>query len=337
MLIKLSTIINIDIWINQSKFSINERGSNMNLRHLYFFKELAQTEHMAKAAENLGISQPSLSYAIKKLEDELGVPLFEADGRNIKLTQIGSVYLNYVVSGLDELQKGTSMVRQLMNSDAGHVSLGFTYTLGQQLVPDLILNFQKIKQNSKITFDLGQSNSIDLLQGLYSEKFDMIFASNIDKLGEQSTDNLFDVIPLVQQEIVAVVPEKHPLALVDQLEVKDLAPFPLIAFSQNSGLRPLIDKIFNSAHVQPKIMYEVEEDNTMASFVQHGFGVALIPYLPLLKEDGIIIKHLKNLPVQHQIFLIIKRNHFVTPSVHRFQEFSKSYCWQHYTHLNKLL
>ena len=65
----------------------------MNLRHLVFFKELARTQHMAKAAENLGISQPSLSYAIKKLEHELGVPLFEADGRNINLTSIVGVYL----------------------------------------------------------------------------------------------------------------------------------------------------------------------------------------------------------------------------------------------------
>ncbi|MCG0899848.1 LysR family transcriptional regulator [Lactiplantibacillus plantarum] len=53
---------------------------------------------MAKAAENLGISQPSLSYAIKKLESELGVPLFEPDGRNIRLTPIGSVYLKYITA-----------------------------------------------------------------------------------------------------------------------------------------------------------------------------------------------------------------------------------------------
>ena len=61
----------------------------MNLRHLVFFQELAKTQHMAIAAEHLGISQPSLSYAINGLESELGVPLFEHEGRNIKLTRFG--------------------------------------------------------------------------------------------------------------------------------------------------------------------------------------------------------------------------------------------------------
>ncbi len=71
----------------------------MNLHHLQFFQELARTQHMSKAAENLGISQPSLSYAINKLEQELGVPLVEPDGRNIKLTAFGKTYLNYINDG----------------------------------------------------------------------------------------------------------------------------------------------------------------------------------------------------------------------------------------------
>lgn len=77
----------------------------MNLRHLEFFITLAKTEHMAKAAELLDISQPSLSYAINSLEEELGAPLFERDGRNIKLTNYGKIYLKYAQSSLNILKK----------------------------------------------------------------------------------------------------------------------------------------------------------------------------------------------------------------------------------------
>lgn len=77
----------------------------MNLKHLEFFITLAKTEHMAKAAELLGISQPSLSYAINNLEDELGAPLFEKDGRNIKLTNYGKIYLAYVQNSLNTLKE----------------------------------------------------------------------------------------------------------------------------------------------------------------------------------------------------------------------------------------
>ncbi|MCC3162858.1 MULTISPECIES: LysR family transcriptional regulator [Lactiplantibacillus] len=309
----------------------------MNLRHLIFFKELARTQHMAKAAENLGISQPSLSYAIKKLEHELGVPLFEADGRNIKLTSIGGVYLKYVTATLNDLSQGNELVKQLMDPDTGHVKLGFTYTLGQQLVPELMSNFKSQPRNQAITFELGQGNSQRLLQGLADEQYDIVLASNVRKLGDQFTAHLFDFIPLVQQEIVAVMPNDHPLAKSDSLHVADLAAYPMIQFSKNSGLRPLIDQILAAAHVQPKVAYEVEEDHTMAGFVRYKLGVALMPYLPLLNPSQVCIKHLVDQPLNHQIYLIVRRSGFVTPAVHRFQEFARSYCWQHYTDEDRLI
>ncbi len=98
----------MDELFKSSKLSMSKGAFLMNLRHLVFFKELARTQYMAKAAENLGISQPSLSYAIKKLEHELGVPLFEADGQNIKLTSIGGVYLKYVTATLTIYHKATN-------------------------------------------------------------------------------------------------------------------------------------------------------------------------------------------------------------------------------------
>jgi len=309
----------------------------MNLRHLEFFKELARTQHMAKAAENLGISQPTLSYAIKKLETELGVPLFEADGRNIKLTEIGAVYLKYITASLNDLSQGNELVQELMNPDTGHVKLGFTYTLGQQLVPELIANFQANATNRAITFQLGQGNSADLIQGLADDRYDLVMASNIDKLGDYATENLFDFIPLVQQSIMAAVSSQHPLAAKPKLHVADLAPYPMIMFSHNSGLRPLIDQILAQAKVTPQIAYEVEEDYTMAGFVSYNFGVALMPYLPLLKQSNILLKPLIDQSLQHQLYLIVKSNHFTTPSVQRFQEFSRSYCWQHYTTQDRLI
>ncbi|BDZ32274.1 LysR family transcriptional regulator [Lactiplantibacillus sp. WILCCON 0030] len=309
----------------------------MNLRHLQFFKELARTQHMAKAAENLGISQPTLSYAIKKLESELGVPLFEPDGRNIKLTAIGGTYLTYITASLNDLSQGNELVQQLMNPDTGHVKLGFTYTLGQELVPELIANFQADSQNRAITFQLGQGNSNDLLQDLANEHYDLVLASNVEKLGASAANDVLDFIPIVQQTIMAAVSAQHPLAVKSELKVTDLAPYPMILFTKNSGLRPLIDQILARAHVTPKVAYEVEEDHTMAGFVRYNFGVALMPYLPLLEQSSVLLKPLVDQPLQHQLYLVMKRNHFITPSVQRFKEFSRSYCWQHYTAQDRLI
>ena len=302
----------------------------MNIKHLEFFKELAQTQHMAKAAENLGISQPTLSYAIKKIEKELGAPLFEPDGRNIRLTSLGSIYLEYITKSLSNLSQGNELIIQLMNPNKGHIKLGFTYTLGQKLVPELISKFCADKENQSITFELGQGNSKELLRGLATEKYDLVFTSYVDKIGKKTTNSIFNFIPLVQQEIVAAIPNEHVLAKKNKLYVQDLAPYPMIGFSHNSGLKPLIDQILTNAHVNPNIIYEVEEDHTMAGLVIHNLGVALMPYMPLLDQSHITLKRLINQPLTHQLYLVQKQNHFVTPSVERFEEFSRTYCAQNY-------
>ena len=309
----------------------------MNLRHLIFFKELARTQHMSQAAENLGISQPSLSYTIKKLEDELQVPLFEPDGRNIRLTNLGETYLKYVTVALNSLDQGDELLSQLINPKTGHINLGFTYTLGQRLVPELLQNFSQQDGNQQVTFSLGQSNSADLLDDLNAEKYDLVMASRVDQLHDQDTERLFNFYPVVQQEIVAAIPNNHPLAQKPHLHLQDLKDQPLIMFSQNSGLRPLIDKILAQKHLKPNIKFQVEEDYTMVGFVQQGMGIALIPNLPQLDRQAVTIRHLEDNQLEHDLYLITQPHRFMTPSVQRFQEFVRQYCWQHFTQPQQLI
>ncbi|ANZ60435.1 LysR family transcriptional regulator [Secundilactobacillus paracollinoides] len=309
----------------------------MNLRHLQFFRELAKTQHMSKAAENLGISQPSLSYAIKKLEAEVGVPLFEPDGRNIKLTQIGKIYLSYIDNSLDSLSQGNAIVRQLTNPDQGHVNLGFTYTMGQRLVPELMTHFKAQKENQKISFDLGQNTTPQLLQDLYNDKYDVVLASYSEFFNEQEADNVFQFIPIVKQAIRVAIPVDHPLATKDKIYFKDLEKYPIILFSKNSGLRPLIDKIIASSGIKPNVLYEIEEDYTIAGFVANGVGIAIMPNLPLLNQDRVLLRPIEDNTTSHDLYLITKQNHFVTPSVHRFHNFVRSYCRQTFASAKQLI
>lgn len=309
----------------------------MNLRHLMFFRELAHTQHMAQAAENLGISQPSLSYAIKKLEMELNVPLFEPDGRNIKLTPLGKIYLEYINESLNSLNHGNLLIKQLTNPDEGHVNLGFTYTLGQRLVPEILNNFKKVKNNQNISFTLGQSNSASLLRDLYDEKYDIVFSSHIDQIGDQSADSIFAYQKLVEQEIVLAVPTNHPLATQKHILLKDLTQYPMIIFSQSSGLRPLIDKILKQAPGKPKIAYQVEEDHTIAGFVEYGLGIALIPNLTQLNNKKIILRHVEDNLLKHQLYISVKRDHFITPSVQRFKKFTSTYSQNNFINKGKYI
>ncbi|WP_367297858.1 LysR family transcriptional regulator [Loigolactobacillus coryniformis] len=309
----------------------------MNLRHLIFFRELARTQYMAAAAENLDISQPSLSYAINRLEQELGVPLFEKEGRNIKLTALGKVYLEFVEQALDELEHGNTLISQLTNTTAGHVRLGFTYTLGQFLIPKLVTEFQKDISNQKITFSFGQNNTIGLLNDLLADKYDFVLSSYITKLGDQNLKDKLNFIPIVKQEIVLAVPNNHPLAKFNLISLKEIKDFPLIYFSKNSGLRPLLDDMLQTAKIKPNIHSEIEEDHTIIGFVQYGYGIALIPNLPQLNPQLVHLIHLKEDYTKHQIYLVLKNNHFLPPSASRFQDFIERYCHTEFTLKNHLI
>lgn len=308
--------------------------TKMNLRHLQFFVVLAQTEHMAKAAEKLGISQPSLSYAISSIEEELGVPLFEKSGRNIKLTNYGAIYLQYVQNSLNELNSGAEYISELLDINRGHVNLGYTFTLGQDLVPRLVHEFKKEEQTKNINFSFNQNTTDILIKSLLNDELDIVLASMPQKQDIKDKINTFH---LVDQEILAAVPFENPLAKYSSVSLQELVQYPFIYYSQNSGLRPQLDRMFAQAHVKPNITIESIEDHTIVGFVHWNYGVAVIPNLPQLDPHEMKLLHLKDKVGLHPIYIITKADHFLTPAVNRFSEFAQRYCYKNYVSQNKLI
>lgn len=114
----------------------------MNLDHLRYFAAIAQLQHYGKAAEQLHVSQPNLNYAVSQLETELGVPLFEKSGRNVRLTRYGKEFLPSVQRTLETLDAGTRSIREL-GQNGGLVLLGSIRKLGTSLVPELMRDFRQ--------------------------------------------------------------------------------------------------------------------------------------------------------------------------------------------------
>ncbi|RVU70342.1 MULTISPECIES: LysR family transcriptional regulator [Lactobacillus] len=308
----------------------------MNLRHLEFFMVLAKTEHMAKAAEELGISQPSLSYAINNLEEELGVPLFEKDGRNIKLTNYGKIYLKYVKEGLGELNKGSEYIAELLNVNKGHINLGFTFTMGQNIVPEIVRQFLKDPQHNQVTFSFKQGTTDELVHDLLDDKLDIVFSSEPRNL---KNNNQINLTHIVNQEIMAAVPPHHPLGKQngDSVTLKQLLQYPLIAYSEQSGLRPTIEDIITNEGLNPNVRIEAIEDHTIIGFVHWNFGVAIIPHLPQLAQDQVELLHLDVKKNYHRLFAITKNNHFMTSSMSLFFDFVCKYCKENYLDKNILI
>ena len=112
----------------------------MNLSHLRYFVELAHIQHYTRTAERLCITQPSLSHAISQLEGELGVPLFEKNGRSISLTQYGKQFLACAQETLSILDEGVESLQRVSRGE-GLIRLGLLRTLGVDYVPKLAARF----------------------------------------------------------------------------------------------------------------------------------------------------------------------------------------------------
>lgn len=139
----------------------------MNLDHLRYFVKLAEVRHYTRAAEQLCISQPSLSHAINQLESELGVPLFERSGRNTTLTRFGEEFLECAQRSLDTLDVGIGSLQRSARGE-GLVRLGFLRTLGVDYIPKLAADFLAADPECGIQFSFHSGLSGKLSTGFSS-------------------------------------------------------------------------------------------------------------------------------------------------------------------------
>ncbi|WP_413926743.1 LysR family transcriptional regulator [Clostridioides sp. ZZV14-6387] len=286
---------------------------------MHYFRVLAKVEHYTKAATQLSITQPSLSHAISALEKELGTFLFEKQGRNVRLTKYGKFFLTYVDKALGELERGEKKLREYTSISKGVVDLGFIYTLGAHFIPNIIGTFLEKESNKNISFSFGQGTTKKIIQGLKDEKFDLAFCSFVPN------ESNIDFTAILQEELVVIVPYSHPLASNDSVDLKDTENYPFIFFSEDSGIRPIIDNLFEKVNVKPQIICETEEDTAVAGLVSINYGIAVVPNIFALKYFNVKILSIANPIHERYIYLATMKNKYLTPAVSEFKNFVIDY------------
>ena len=253
----------------------------MNLYHLRYFSTLAHIEHYTKAADILAITQPSLSYAISTLEEELGVKLFEKNGRNVTLTKYGKVFLNDVEEVLNRLDSSVNSLK-LAGKGEGCIDVVFLRTLGIDFLPKIMRGFLEENPTKKIDFNLYCDKVLtsDILNGLKEKKYDLGFCSKLDN------EPLIEFIPVARQELVVIVPPDHPLAVKDEIRLEDTIPYKQIIFKKRSGLRQIIDGLFECIGQTPDVAYEIDEEELgVKLFEKNGRNVTLTKYGKVFLND----------------------------------------------------
>jgi DNA-binding transcriptional LysR family regulator len=282
-------------------------------QQLEYFQTVARVQHMTHAAEILSISQPALSRSIAKLEEELGVPLFERQGRSIILNHYGQLFLKRVNRILKEFQEGKQELKELLDPGYGVVSLGFLHTLGPEIIPNLIGAFRS--HYPKVTFQLNQNNSSSLIKQIDLGEFDLCLITPPD------TKVQIQWVKLLSEELFVIVPVGHPLGDRESIVLDEIADESFISVKKGNALRQITDQLFQEAEIQPKIVFEGEELHTIAGLVATGFGVSLIPDIKDLDPSKIARIPVRWPKCERSIGIAWVEGRYLSPSVKQFKEF----------------
>lgn len=285
----------------------------MEWQQIEYFQMVAYMQHMTKAAEALSISQPALSRSIARLEDELGVSLFERQGRNIILNRYGELFLKRANRILKEFEEAKQEIQDLLDPEYGEVSLGFLHTLGVNMIPDIIREFQHHHPNTKIK--LYQNNNVSLLKQLDSGEIDLCL------LHRSFNEPHIEWVKLWNEELFLMVPASHRLAAYDSITLDAIKNEPFIILKEGFELRKIADRLCREAGFAPHITFEGEEVTTLAGLVAAGLGVALLPDQKDIDSSKVAKLHVRWPSCERQIGLSWYEGRYLSPTATQFKEF----------------
>ncbi|MGW4896284.1 LysR family transcriptional regulator [Kitasatospora sp. NPDC004240] len=276
------------------------------------FAAVARLEHVTRAAALLAVPQPTLSRAVARLEEELGVALLARQGRTVRLTRAGRMLLASVERALAELERGAEAVRAEADPATGRVAFGFLHTMGTDAVPALLRGFRA--GHPQVRFQLVQDHVAAMLERLRAGELDLCLVSPLPD------DPALVTRPLDEQRLYLAVPADHRLAGRRRIRLAEVAEESFVAVGSGYGLRLITDGFCAEAGFAPKVAFEGEDTETLRGLVAAGLGVALLPP-GLVARPGVVELEVTAPRTRRAIGLAWAAGRPFTPPVAAFRDF----------------
>lgn len=236
------------------------------------FAAVARWQHVTRAAEELGVPQPTLSRRIARLERAVGVALFDRRGRRLQLTRAGSHLAVVVERVLADLERGVTDVRRATDPTVGTVAVAFLHTLGVAVLPRLLRDVRA--EHPGLRFQLVQDGHDAAIAHLRAGDVDLALTSPVPNDPDLTTAALH------RQPLRLCVPADHPLAARASVDLAATATEPYVGFKLGYGMRVITEEWCRRAGFTPRLAFEGEDVATVRGLVGAGLGVALLPAGP---------------------------------------------------------
>ncbi len=243
-----------------------------DIRQLKQFIAVAWEKHFRHAAEPLNMTQPPLSQAIMKLEQDLGVQLLSRHRKKVELTSAGDVFLRGAYETIARMSKLENDTKRAAEGLIGRLSIGFPGSAVYEALPQSIRKFRR--HFPDIQLDITERSTLNQVEALLKGEQDSgLLRPPI------TNETLFDVYPLNTEELVLVLPNGHPHATKERVSLRDFAGEDFITFAPETSpnLHSLVLKTCMGAGFTPHITQTAPQIQTHISLVSAGLGVALVP------------------------------------------------------------
>ncbi|KKI40739.1 LysR family transcriptional regulator [Burkholderia vietnamiensis] len=252
---------------------------------LITFAAVAEHLNISRAAVALHLSQPAVSGQLRVLQDEFGEPLYQRDGRGIRLTPVGEQLAQYANAQRDTFAQARAFRDAVRGLDAGTLRIGASTTPASYLLPYLIAAFQP--RAPRVAIHTMSGNTADVVAALASLDIAMIEGPPGDALPPGTAMHAWQ-----EDEIVAVVPAGHPLAAAaydDGVPLAALAAHPLVLREEGSGVRQLVERAFAQSGAPMRVAFEIAGVEAVKEAVRAGMGVGFVSAMSLRHEDAALV------------------------------------------------
>lgn len=292
----------------------------MEIRQLKYFIEVAKFEHFSKAAESLHIAQSALSRQIGLLEQELGVELFEREGRNVKLTPIGKLFADQAVLALKAIDDAKQLVEEYVDPEHGTIRIGFPSSIASGTLPTIISAFKR--KYPEVKFHLRQGSYPFLIEGIKRREIDIAFIGPVPV-----SDSDLDADILYSEQFVALLPITHSLAKEGSVSLNRLQNESFVLYPEEFVLRKIVEEACHQAGFRPFIPVEGEDLDAIKGLVSAGIGITILPETTLSENmpRGTVKVRINNPEVKRTVGVITPKNRQLSPSEELFYEFVLEY------------
>ena len=243
----------------------------MKLQQLRCIFQIVQSEfNISKASEALSTSQPGVSKQIKLLEDEIGIKIFQRNGKRlVNLTEPGELVLSSIETILQESNNIKVISEEYIEKDQGTFTIATTHTQARYKLPKVVEEF--VKKYPKINLNIHQGNPSQVTDQIINGGADVGIATESINLSED-----IHTIPCYQWNRCVVMPKNHPLTEVRKITLEDLAAYPMITYDYAFTGSTIVSEVFKNANIEPNIMLTAIDADVIKTYVSLNMGIGLI-------------------------------------------------------------